>query len=206
MDVKTAYTRTFLMLKEQPMHDESIKTAFYTWWQNVRESYQARSLRLTKQGLQMLEKIAASQNKSCVVEHVCKHLQSRYNHSTNGLAGDINAPENFETFILISAIMSLALIPILLTKRKAPTFKKITSMSIRDLYESSPLGTVGAFLLGTVHSAVFLFFAVYAAEMNFTILEISIVTFLLTISGAVAQNPVGYISDKLDRRLSLIHI
>ena len=57
MDVKTAYTRTFLMLKDQPVHEESIKTAYFTWWQNVRESYQARSLRLTKQGLQMLEKI-----------------------------------------------------------------------------------------------------------------------------------------------------
>ena len=117
---------------------------------------------------------------------------------------NFSKPENFEPFILISAIMSLALIPILLTKRKAPTFKKISSMSIRDLYESSPLGTVGAFLLGTVHSAVFLFFAVYAAEMNFTILEISIVTFLLTISGAVAQYPVGYISDKLDRRRVIV--
>ena len=57
MDTKTAYTRTFLMLKEQPLHEESIKTAYFTWWQNVRESYQARSLRLTKQGLLMLEKL-----------------------------------------------------------------------------------------------------------------------------------------------------
>ena len=57
MDVKTAYTRTFLMLKEQPMHEESIKASYFAWWQNVRESYQARSLRLTKQGLEMLERL-----------------------------------------------------------------------------------------------------------------------------------------------------
>ena len=44
-------------LLEQPIHDESIKSNYYTWWQNVRESYQARSLRLTKQGLHMLEKL-----------------------------------------------------------------------------------------------------------------------------------------------------
>ena len=35
--------------------------------------------------------------------------------------------------------------------------------------------------------------------MNFTILEISIVTFLLAISGAVSQFPVGKISDIYDR-------
>jgi len=50
MDTKTAYTRTFLTLKEQPLHDESVKAAYFSWWQNVRETYQARSLRLTKIG------------------------------------------------------------------------------------------------------------------------------------------------------------
>jgi hypothetical protein len=57
MDTKTAYTRTFMTLLEQPIHEESIKTNYYTWWQNVRESYQARSLRLTKQGLEAVEKL-----------------------------------------------------------------------------------------------------------------------------------------------------
>ena len=55
MDRKTAYTRTFMGLLEQTIHDDSVKTNYYTWWQNVRESYQARSLRLTKIGLQMIE-------------------------------------------------------------------------------------------------------------------------------------------------------
>ncbi len=55
MDVKTAYTQTFLMLKEQPLHEESIKKTYFTWWQNVREKYSARSLRLTKIGLEFIE-------------------------------------------------------------------------------------------------------------------------------------------------------
>ena len=57
MDTKTAYTRTFLMLKEEPLHEESIKTSYYTWWQNVRESYQARSLRLTKIGYEYIKNL-----------------------------------------------------------------------------------------------------------------------------------------------------
>ena len=57
MDRKTAYTRTFMELLEQPIHDETIKNNYYSWWQNVRESYQARSLRLTKQGFQMIEEL-----------------------------------------------------------------------------------------------------------------------------------------------------
>ena len=57
MDTKTAYTRTFMTLLEQTIHDESVKTNYYTWWQNVRESYQARSLRLTKIGLDTVIKL-----------------------------------------------------------------------------------------------------------------------------------------------------
>ena len=57
MDVKTAYTRTFLILKEQPLHEESIKTAYFSWWMNVREKYSARSLRLSKIGLEWVESL-----------------------------------------------------------------------------------------------------------------------------------------------------
>ena len=118
---------------------------------------------------------------------------------------NFSKPENFQPFILVSLFMSLALIPILLTKRKAPTFKKISSMSLRELYKVSPLGMVGSLFYGTAQSALFSLLAVYAASMNFTIFEISLVTFLLAISGAVAQFPIGKLSDKFDRRLVIVY-
>ena len=77
-------------------------------------------------------------------------------------------------------------------------------MTIKDLYEASPFGMVSSFLYGIVQSALFTLLAVYATSMNFTILEISIVTFLLAISGAIAQFPIGKISDIYDRRKVII--
>ena len=118
---------------------------------------------------------------------------------------NFSTPKNFQPFILISAITSLALIPILLTKKKPPTFKRIKIMTLKELYESSPFGMVSSFLYGIVQSALFTLLAVYAISMNFTILEISIVTFLLTVSGAIAQFPVGKISDIYDRRKVIIY-
>ena len=117
---------------------------------------------------------------------------------------NFSSPKNFQPFILISVITSLALIPILLTKKKPPKFKKIKAMTIKELYESSPFGMVSSFLYGIVQSALFTLLAVYASSMNFKILEISIVTFLLAISGAIAQFPVGKISDIYDRRKVII--
>jgi MFS family permease len=109
-------------------------------------------------------------------------------------------PESFEPFILISVLMSLSLIPILLTRRKPPSFKKIKNLKIYELYKISPLGIVSSVLTGFIHSAVFTLLAVYAAAMNFTLIEIGFLTFLLTVSGALAQFPIGYLSDLLDRR------
>ena len=57
-------------------------------------------------------------------------------------------------------------------------------MSMKNLYEASPLGFVSSFFYGTIQSALFTLLAVYASSMNFTILEISIETYLLAVSGA----------------------
>ena len=113
---------------------------------------------------------------------------------------NFSSPTNFQPFILVSIITSAALIPILLTKKKPPNFKKIQAMSLKELYVASPFGMVSSLFYGTIQSALFTLLAVYATSMNFTILEISIVTFLLAISGAIAQFPVGKISDIYDRR------
>ncbi len=113
-------------------------------------------------------------------------------------------PKDYEPFILVSLLLSVALIPILLTKRKPPTFKKISSIKIKELYNISPLGTFSMFCTGFIHPVIFTLGSVYGALMNFSILEISLYLFLITIAGAVFQWPIGYLSDKFDRRLIII--
>ena len=117
---------------------------------------------------------------------------------------NFSSPEKYEPFILVSLMLSLALIPILLTKRKAPKFKKLGYIDIKGLYKTSPLATLSMFCTGVIHSALFSLGAVYAASMNFSIFEISLLLFLVTIFGGVFQWPIGYYSDKSDRRVIII--
>ena len=117
---------------------------------------------------------------------------------------NISTPKNYEPFILVSLLMSLALVPILLTKRSAPKFKKIGTISVEELYKISPLGTISSFCTGAIHSGLFSLTAVYAALIKFTIFEISILLFIITVSGVLTQAPIGYLSDKFDRRLVII--
>ena len=117
---------------------------------------------------------------------------------------NFSSPERYEPFILISLLLSIALIPILLTKRKPPKFKKLSSIKIKDLYKISPFGTAGMFCLGFIHSSLFTLAAVYAATINFTVFEISLLLFLITVSGGILQWPIGYYSDRYDRRIIII--
>ena len=117
---------------------------------------------------------------------------------------NFNNPTNYEPFILVSLLLSIALVPILLTKRKPPTFKKISRIKIKELYKISPLGTFSMFCVGFIHPAIFTMGAVYGALMNFSILEISLYLFLITIAGAIFQWPIGYLSDRFDRRIILV--
>ena len=117
---------------------------------------------------------------------------------------NFSSPENYQPFILVSIITSLHLYQFLLTKKKPPTFKKIKGMTLKELYKASPFGMVSSLFYGTIQSALFTLLAVYAASMNFTIFEISLVTFLLAISGAISQFPIGKLSDKYDRRKVIV--
>ena len=46
---------------------------------------------------------------------------------------NFSSPEKYEPFILVSLLLSLALIPILLTKRKPPKFKKLGYIDVKGL-------------------------------------------------------------------------
>jgi len=124
--------------------------------------------------------------------------------SSGSLLLNFSSPQKYEPFILISLLLSLALVPILLTKRKAPKFKKLGLLKIKDLYKISPLASVSMFCNGFIHSAIFTLAAVYAATMNFSIFEISLLIFLITFTGGIFQWPIGFFSDKTDRRIIII--
>ena len=113
-------------------------------------------------------------------------------------------PTSFKPFILVSILMSVALVPILLVKRTAPKFKKIGTLKLKELYKISPLGTLSSFCTGAIYSALFTMFAVYAVKIEFSFFEISLLLFLTTIAGAFFQGPIGVISDNFDRRVVII--
>lgn len=112
----------------------------------------------------------------------------------------------FILFIIISVAVSLSFAPILLSVSPAPMFQTTKRMTLKQLFDASPLGVVGTFLLGGIFSALFGMTAVYGTEVGMSVGEISIFVGIIYVGGMVLQFPIGWLSDRMDRRLLIIGI
>jgi MFS family permease len=119
---------------------------------------------------------------------------------------NLSDPAKVDLFILVSILLSFALLPILLSVTEAPNTTNPKAFSLKELFIISPFGFVGAFFTGLAHSAILGYGAVYAAAKGLGLFEISVFMVIVTSFGALFQWPVGYVSDKIDRRIILIGV
>jgi len=117
---------------------------------------------------------------------------------------NIADPASAELFILISVIISFALVPILLTARPAPAFGNSESMSIFTLYKLSPLAVISNALTGAAHGSVFGMGAVFALQKGFDTNLVSLFMASFLLGGLISQWPVGWLSDIFGRRAVML--
>jgi MFS family permease len=113
---------------------------------------------------------------------------------------NLASPDAIDLFILISVIISLGLIPILLTVRPAPNFATSSKMSVIDLYRASPLAVIGNCLTGMAQGTLVGLGAIYASQALPDLKAVSWFMACIMIGSLVLQWPVGYISDRIGRR------
>ena len=65
-------------------------------------------------------------------------------------------------------------------------------MTLRELFDVSPLGLVGAFLLGAVFAALFGMSSLFGALIGLSVAEISIFVATIYLGGMLCQYPIGY--------------
>ncbi len=119
------------------------------------------------------------------------------------LVGD---PAGYETFVIASVLISVSFGPILLSISPTPAFDTTKPMTLKKLYQTSPLGIVGMFLLGGVFAAQFGMSAVYGARIGLSLVQISIFVATFYIGATVIQYPLGWMSDRMDRRALIMGV
>ena len=109
-------------------------------------------------------------------------------------------PSGFVLFIIPSVLVSISFAPILLSISPTPAFQQTKPMSLSELFRVSPLGCVGIFLLGGVFGAQFGMAPVYGTEAGLEVGRISAFLGTLYAGALVFQYPIGWLSDRMDRR------
>jgi MFS family permease len=118
-------------------------------------------------------------------------------------AGD---PSQYQLFSLASILFSLALLPVLLTRAKAPVPVHSKRMHVWTLYRLAPLGVFGVFCCGLINSSIHGLGPVYATNMGFSEAELSTFMAVMIMSGLFLQWPIGHLSDRIGRGPLLVYI
>lgn len=103
-------------------------------------------------------------------------------------------------FVLAAMLYSLSLIPTAISSSRAPQPLLRTRFDFPGLWRNSPLAVLGAFLVGISNSCFSTLAAVYAGERSLPLTTITIFVSMPVLAGAIAQLPIGWLSDKFDRR------
>jgi len=117
-------------------------------------------------------------------------------------------PLEYPLFILTSVLISIAVVPLLLSAGSPPTFQDSVRISLVQLYRLTPLGIVGMFAVGLVTATFFALGPVYAQRMGLGIKDISYFMAAAVLGTVLLQGPIGVVSDRFDRRkiLTLVTI
>ena len=107
-------------------------------------------------------------------------------------------------FLLASILVSLAVVPVLITASKAPDFEAPELVSFRRLIQISPLALIGLLLTGIVVAMLLGVGTVYAKNIGLTTGQTSLFMASVTIGVFCLQYPIGRMSDRFDRRLVIL--
>jgi len=116
----------------------------------------------------------------------------------------VDDPTGVSLFLLASILLSVSLIPILLTEIKAPETDAQESLGLRALWKASPSGVATIGLSGLASAGFFGLGTIYAVKAGLSVSETALFMTLFIGFGAASQWPLGWLSDKIDRRKVIV--
>lgn len=114
------------------------------------------------------------------------------------------APSEFVLFALVSICLSFALVPIALSRAGNPGVVLATRVGLGRLLAISPTALAGAFVMGAVVGAFFSMGPTASQQSGFSDAETGVILSAALIGALAFQWPLGWLSDRMDRRLIIL--
>ncbi len=112
----------------------------------------------------------------------------------------LSGPQTAAPFMLVSALISLAMVPIVASAQQTPEPAVPHPVRYRDLYRNSPLGVVAVAVSGMISSILFSMGPVYARLSGSGTRGVAAFMAVSILAAVLTQYPVGRVSDRMDRR------
>jgi MFS family permease len=103
-------------------------------------------------------------------------------------------------FMLVSVLISLAMVPIVISAQQLPEHAAPRKVHLLDLYRNSPLGVVAVTVSGLVSAIIFSMGPVYARLSGLSTHGVAAFMGASILAAVVTQYPIGRLSDRMDRR------
>jgi len=112
--------------------------------------------------------------------------------------------DGFAIFAVMSIMVTLSLVPVSLGDRTNPKPPDDVKLDLRRAWAISPLAAIGCIAVGLTNSAFRTMSPVYAEQIGFSVADVATFISVSIVGGAVIQYPLGYLSDRIDRRVTLL--
>ena len=103
-------------------------------------------------------------------------------------------------FMLVSVLISLAMVPIVVSAEQLPERAPPRKVRLLELYHNSPLGVVGVIVSGLISAIIFSMGPVYARLSGLETTGVATFMAVSILAAVATQYPVGRLSDRMDRR------
>jgi MFS family permease len=109
-------------------------------------------------------------------------------------------PLTTTSFMLVSVLISLAMVPIVVSAQQLPERAVPRKVRLPELYHNSPLGVVGVIVSGLISAIIFSMGPVYARLSGLETTGVATFMAVSILAAVVTQYPIGRLSDRMDRR------
>lgn len=107
-------------------------------------------------------------------------------------------------FMFSAILLSLAVLPVVLTQVPQPAIEGPKLFAIKRLYAISPLGMIGVTATGMMLGAFYAMGSVFSQRLGMDLSSVALFTSCVVAGGVVLQWPLGALSDRFDRRRIII--
>lgn len=114
------------------------------------------------------------------------------------------SPSEFQLFILSSILVSVASVPVALTKAAQPSPVASIEVKVGGLFKISPVGFVGCLAVGAANGCFWSLAPIFAQGDSGDTEQVAAFMALVIFTGAIGQWPLGFFSDRMDRRIVIV--